>query len=79
MKRITTAEQWQKKLAANVTMIHFMAELVPRYKADTMHDLWDSLGAMVQRYGDVFVADCINQNKAEAELALFRYGRQEVL
>ena len=73
------AETYTRKLEALTTIMTFMGELVPRYRATTMHFLWESLSQMVQRYGEVFISDCIKKNKAEAELALFRYGRKEAL
>lgn len=71
---MSKAEKYQQKLEAVQTIMSFMADLVPRYRAETIHNLWQALSDMVQRYGEVFVADCIKQSKAEAELALFRYG-----
>ena len=68
------AGKYKQKLEAVQTIMGFMADLVPRYRATTMTFLWQQLSIMVQRYGEVFVADCIKQSKAEAELALFRYG-----
>lgn len=73
------AEQYTRKLEALTTIMSFMGELVPRYQATTMTYLWNNLQAMCQRYGEIFVGDCIRKNKAEAELALFRYGRKEAL
>ena len=71
---MSKAEKYQQKLEAVQTIMGFMADLVPRYRATTMTFLWQQLSIMVQMYGEVFVADCIRQSKAEAELALFRYG-----
>ena len=76
MGRTMTADQYESKLEATNTILSFMGELVPRYKAVTMTYLWNSLQQMCQRYGLVFVADCIKKNKAEAELALSRYGKK---
>ena len=70
------AEQYSRKLEALNTILSFMGELLPRYRAVTMTYLWNSLQQMCRRYGEVFVADCIKKNKAEAELALFRYGKK---
>ena len=69
------AEKYKQKLEAVRTIMSFMGDLAPRYRAVTMEFLWKSLSEMIQRYGEVFVADCIRQSKAEAELALFRYGK----
>lgn len=71
---MSKAEKYQQKLEAVQTIMGFMADLVPRYRATTMTFLWQQLSIMTQRYGFIFVADCINRSKAEAELALFRYG-----
>ena len=68
------AEKYQQKLQAVRTIMEFMGDLAPRYRAVTMDYLWHALSEMIQRYGEVFVADCIRQSRAEAELALFRYG-----
>lgn len=71
---MSKAEKYQQKLEAVQTIMNFMADLVPRYRAETIHNLWQALSEMTQRYGLVFVSDCIRQSKAEAELALLRYG-----
>lgn len=76
MGKAITAIQYQQKLDATNTIISFMGGLAPRYRAVTMHYLWDALSAMIKRYGEIFVADCINRSKTEAELALFRYGKK---
>lgn len=72
---MSKAEKYQQKLEAVQTIMEFMGDLAPRYRAETIHNLWQSLSAMIQRYGEVFVADCINRSRSEAELALFRYGK----
>ena len=79
MGKQLTAEQYEKKLAATNTIISFMQELLPRYKADTIRSLWTAMSSMIDMYGLVFIADCIRQSKAEAELALFRYGKKGAL
>lgn len=76
MSKQLTADQYEKKLAATNTIISFMQELLPHYKAETMHNLWLAMSSMIDRYGLIFISDCIKQSKAEAELALFRYGKK---
>ena len=77
MGKQITAEQYQRKLAANIKTMQFMQSLLPHYSAAEMHRLWESLGVMTRRYGIAFVADCIDKSKAETELALLRDGRRQ--
>ena len=70
-----TAAQYDRKLQASIGITTFMGELAWHYTAEEMHRLWKALSMMVQRYGIVFVADAIGKSKAEAELALLRYGK----
>lgn len=67
--------RFEERLAAIQTINRFMGNLALRYKNDDMEKLWEALELMTARYGDIFVAAAINKNAAEAELALFRYGK----
>ena len=63
------------KIQATQQILSFMGELALRYSASDMNKLWNAMDLMRKRYGDLFVAENIERNKTEAELALFRYWK----
>lgn len=71
-----TAAQYDRKLQSSITITNFMGDLAWHYTAAEMSQLWKALGQMTQRYGIVFVGDAITKSKADAELALLRFGRE---
>ena len=74
-----TETQWQQKRNAVELILHFMGILNTDNSYLTMKYFWNAMNEMIGRYGEQFVADSIRKSRAETELALYRYGRREVL
>lgn len=65
----------ERKIQAAATITEFMGGLARRYNAETMKALWKTLVAMQNKFGQVYVADAIDKDPVDAELALFRYNQ----
>ncbi len=70
---------WQANIKAMTELQKFIGELAKRYTKTPFRQLVWSLELMCSRYGIVFTAESIKNHKAEAELALIRYGRRQAL
>lgn len=64
---------FDERLKAFQVINSLMNDMARRYSFSEMEELWDAMDTMRTRYGDIFVADAINKDRKDAELALFRY------